>query len=146
MASLLRSNIQDFVQEVPVSQMAQGTPFRCLPPRFQGVRRGKRVKPPKCPTRQSGLADTYTYACIQLFILFMRTFVYMCVYIYRCVYLYIYISSHIFICIFEYMYIYIYTHMYIYMYIYTHMHTLRHPPALNPHGDGGDVVRGYGVP
>ena len=33
MASLLRSNIQDFVQEVPVGQMAQGTPFRCLPPR-----------------------------------------------------------------------------------------------------------------
>ena len=31
MASLLRSNIQDFVQEVPVGQMAQGTPFRCLP-------------------------------------------------------------------------------------------------------------------
>ena len=30
MASLLRSNIQDFVQEVPVGQMAQGTPFRCL--------------------------------------------------------------------------------------------------------------------
>ena len=28
MASLLRKNIQDFVQEVPVSQMAQGTPFR----------------------------------------------------------------------------------------------------------------------
>ena len=31
MASLLRSNIQDFVQEVPVGQMAQGTPFPCLP-------------------------------------------------------------------------------------------------------------------
>ena len=32
MASLVRSNIQDFVQEeVPVGQMAQGTPFRCLP-------------------------------------------------------------------------------------------------------------------
>ena len=30
-AGLLRSNIQDFVQEVPVSQMAQDTPFRCLP-------------------------------------------------------------------------------------------------------------------
>ena len=30
MARLLRSNIQDFVQEVPVGQMAQGTPFRCL--------------------------------------------------------------------------------------------------------------------
>ena len=28
MASLLRSNIQDFVQEVPVGQIAQGTPFR----------------------------------------------------------------------------------------------------------------------
>ena len=45
MASLLRSNIQDFVQEVPVGQMAQGTPFRCLrwptPSQFQGVRRGK---------------------------------------------------------------------------------------------------------
>ena len=31
MARLLRSNIQDFVQEVSVGQMAQGTPFRCLP-------------------------------------------------------------------------------------------------------------------
>ena len=30
MARLLRRNIQDFVQEVPVGQMAQGTPFRCL--------------------------------------------------------------------------------------------------------------------
>ena len=26
----LPTNIQDFVQEVPVGQMAQGTPFRCL--------------------------------------------------------------------------------------------------------------------
>ena len=43
MASLLRSNIQDFVQEVPVGQMAQGTPFgACAHPQ---------VKPPKCPTR-----------------------------------------------------------------------------------------------
>ena len=42
MASLLRSNIQDFVQEVPLGQMAQGTPFRCLPwPHFKGGRRGK---------------------------------------------------------------------------------------------------------
>ena len=31
MARVLRSNIQDFVQEVPVGQLAQGTPFRCLP-------------------------------------------------------------------------------------------------------------------
>ena len=30
MARLLRSNIQDFVQEVPAGQMAQGTLFRCL--------------------------------------------------------------------------------------------------------------------
>ena len=31
------------LQEVPVGQMAQGTPFRCLPwpTPFQGVRRGK---------------------------------------------------------------------------------------------------------
>ena len=29
--SLLHGNIQDFLQEVPVGQMAQGTPFRCLP-------------------------------------------------------------------------------------------------------------------
>ena len=34
MARLLRSNIQDFVQEVPVGQMAP-------PPRCQGGRRGK---------------------------------------------------------------------------------------------------------
>ena len=60
MASLIRSNIQDFVQEVPVGQMAQGTPFRCLPwpTQFQvvGGRKGE-VKPPKCPTRHPGLAD-----------------------------------------------------------------------------------------
>ena len=31
MARLLRSYIQDFVQEVPVGQMAQGTPLRCTP-------------------------------------------------------------------------------------------------------------------
>ena len=43
MASLLRSNIQDFVQEVPVGQMAQGTPF-------QAKRKGE-VTPCKCPTR-----------------------------------------------------------------------------------------------
>ena len=54
---LLRSNIQDFVQEVPVGQMAQGTPLRCLP---LGGGKGE-VKPPKCPTRQSGLADIYLY-------------------------------------------------------------------------------------
>ena len=41
MASLLRNNIQDFVQEVPIGQMAQGTPFRCL----------GEVKPPKNPAR-----------------------------------------------------------------------------------------------
>ena len=45
MASLLRSNIQDFVQEVPVGQMAQGTPFRCLPWRRKGG--GSSVQPPK---------------------------------------------------------------------------------------------------
>ena len=43
MASLLRSNIHNFVQEVPVGQMAQGTPFSSC---WKGE-----VKPPKCPTR-----------------------------------------------------------------------------------------------
>ena len=45
MARLLRSNIQDFVQEVPVEQTAQGTPF----PPISGVRRGKGrgLTPPK---------------------------------------------------------------------------------------------------
>ena len=50
MASLLRSNIQDFVQEVPVGQMAQGTPFRCLPwPTPPIIKEGEKgeVKPPK---------------------------------------------------------------------------------------------------
>ena len=51
MASLLRSNIQDFVQELPVGQMAQGTPFRCPSPDFKVLGGGKgEVKPPKCPT------------------------------------------------------------------------------------------------
>ena len=58
MPSLLRSNIQDFVQEVPVGQMAQGTPFPAVPPPHNlKVRRGEK----KCPTRQSGLADTVLY-------------------------------------------------------------------------------------
>ena len=39
MARLLRSNIQDCVQEVPVGQMAQGTP---LPPPDLKVLRGER--------------------------------------------------------------------------------------------------------
>ena len=60
MASLLRS-IQDFVQEVPVGQMAQGMP----PPQFQGVRRGKgEVKPPKSPTRHPKIGG-YRKRCIQ---------------------------------------------------------------------------------
>ena len=39
MASLLRGNIQDFVQEVPVGQMAQGTPCRGppTPPHCEGA-------------------------------------------------------------------------------------------------------------
>ena len=59
-ASLLRSNIQDFVQEVPVGQMAQGTPFS-VPAMAHPPRRGEKgeVKPPKCPTRQSWSADIY---------------------------------------------------------------------------------------
>ena len=70
MASLLRSNIQDFVQEVSVGQMAQGTPFRCLPwpppplfPDFK-VLGGGEVKPPKCPTRHprvGGYIYIYTH-------------------------------------------------------------------------------------
>ena len=62
-ASLLRSNIQDFVQEVLVGQMAQGTPSQCLPwptppPNFKVLGGGKgEVKPPKCPTRHQGSAD-----------------------------------------------------------------------------------------
>ena len=50
--------IQDFVQEVSVGQMAQGTPFRCLPwptpppiSNYFKVLGGGEVKPPKCPTR-----------------------------------------------------------------------------------------------
>ena len=59
MARLLHSSIQDFVQEVPVRQMAQGYPLSvpavAHPPRFQGLLGGGKgeVKPPKCPTRQS---------------------------------------------------------------------------------------------
>ena len=50
MARLLRSNIQDFVQEVPVGQMAQGTLFSVLAVTpFQ--KHKWEVKPPKCPTR-----------------------------------------------------------------------------------------------
>ena len=49
MASPLHSNIQNFVQEVPVAH----------PPHIKVLEGEKgEVKPPKCPTRQSGLADT----------------------------------------------------------------------------------------
>ena len=46
-----------------VGQMAQGTPFRCLPwptppHNFKALGGGKgEVKPPKSPTRHPGLAD-----------------------------------------------------------------------------------------
>ena len=58
------SNIQDFVQEVPVGQIGSGYPLSVPavahpPPRYQGVGGEKgEVEPPKCPTRQSGLADS----------------------------------------------------------------------------------------
>ena len=43
------------MQEVPVGQMAQGTPF---PPNIKVLEGEKgEVKSAKCPTRQSGLAD-----------------------------------------------------------------------------------------
>ena len=63
MASLLRSKIQDFVQEVPVGQMAQGTPFRCLPwpPPFPDLGGGKgEVKPPKCTQRSADCWESAT--------------------------------------------------------------------------------------
>ena len=53
-ASLLRSNIQDFVQEVPVGQNGSGYPLSVPavahpPPNFQNL---GGVKPPECPTRR----------------------------------------------------------------------------------------------
>ena len=84
MASLLRSNIQDFVQEVPVGQMAQGTPFRCL---LQGVGGGKgEVKPPTCPTRQSGLADTILYYTILYYTILYYTILYYTILYYTILY------------------------------------------------------------
>ena len=61
-SSLLRSNIQDFVQEVPVgsgyplSVPAVAPPIRDF--KLLGGGKGE-VKPPKCPTSHPGLADTY---------------------------------------------------------------------------------------
>ena len=90
MASLLRSNIQDFVQEVPVGQ---GTPFRCLPwptpPPFQGVGGEKgEVKPPKCPTRQirvGGCIDT-RYVFIYIYITMKFAYIQYCVH-FDCTYI-----------------------------------------------------------
>ena len=57
-----RSNIQDFVQEVPVGQMAQGTPL--------SVPAVGEVFFSKCPTRQSGLADSIkSHKCIPIFLM-----------------------------------------------------------------------------
>ena len=67
MARLLRRNIQDFAQEVPIKQMAQGTLCRCLPwptpvGDFKVLGGGKgEVKPPKCPARHQGSADYFNY-------------------------------------------------------------------------------------
>ena len=58
MARLLRSNIQDFVQEV-LGQMAQGTPFRCL----LGGERG-RLNLASVQHATQGSADIYIYIYI----------------------------------------------------------------------------------
>ena len=58
MASLLRSNILDFVQEVPVGQMAQGTPFRSPPLRCKVLGGGKRLNLPSVQRATQGSADT----------------------------------------------------------------------------------------
>ena len=98
--------MQDFVQEVPVGQMAQGTPFRCLPwptppPQFQLLGGGKgEVKPPKCPTRHPGLADIFYLfmninrtSNIQIFMKFIYIYIYIDIhthiYIYTLTYIYI---------------------------------------------------------
>ena len=85
----LRSKIQDFVQEVLVPQMAQGTPFQCLPlltpsspiSRCEG---GKgEVKPPKCPTRHQGSAEIYIYIhMLQYICIYVYVNIYICMYIY----------------------------------------------------------------
>ena len=71
MASLLRSNSQDFVQEVPVGQMAQGTPF---PPPFRDLKRGKgRLNLPisSTPIRVGGYIYIYI-TCIHMYIKVLR--------------------------------------------------------------------------
>ena len=66
MASLLRSDIQDFVQEVPVGQMAQGTPFLPAVAHFKVLGGGKgEVKPPKCPTRHPRVGGYRLYRVLQ---------------------------------------------------------------------------------
>ena len=119
MASLLRSNIQDFVQEVPVGQMAQGTPFRC-PPQQQGVR-GKRgrLNLPSLQHANQGwriyMYKQYTrdnmHAC-------MHTHIYTYTYVYICIYIYIYVYIFIFIYIQSYTDTYTYAYTYTYIFIY----------------------------
>ena len=79
MARLLRSNIQDFVQEVPVGQMAQGTPFRCLP---WLVGKGRL---PSVQHATQGSADMYicTYICIYIYI-YIFFFMYMYLFVSQC--------------------------------------------------------------
>ena len=84
MASLLRSNIQDFVQEVPVRQMAQGTlPWPTPPPRFQVLGGGKgEVKPPKCPTRHPRVGG-YTHMSTCKYTLYVYKSYICIIYVYR---------------------------------------------------------------
>ena len=65
MASLLRSNIQNFVEEVPLGQMAQGILFRCLPSR---KRKGE---VPSVQHATQGSADIYIYIHTYLILVYL---------------------------------------------------------------------------
>ena len=100
-------NCMDLVQEVPVSQMAQGTPpWPTPPPDFKVLGGGKgEVKPPKCPTRHprvGGYTGTY-----------MRVEIYICI--------------HTLLRIHTYLHTYIptYLHTYIPTYVRTYIHTCK---------------------
>ena len=102
MASLLRSNIQDFVQEVPVGQSLRVPPFgACRGPPFkcQEGERG-RLNLPSVQHATQGSADSYLYIYIDTYVR-----VCMCIHTCECMYVCMYVCTYV--CI----HTYIHTHL-----------------------------------
>ena len=106
-ARLLRSSIQEFVQEVLVGQMAQGTPFRCLP--WPPLTRG-RLNLPSVQHATQGSADMYIG-------IVSYTYMYQVISSIRMAYAHIHRSKHVDPHIYLYVYICICRSICIYIYV-----------------------------